>query len=411
MLNSVLISSGAGNVVACSETDLFLRANESIVVGSKVVVLPGAGEELCQDCNSLARRIVAIEPATEFLGIPCPLDSVQGCLNVTTELLLLSELLDSATIIDFELQDVANETVEFFFGCVILRKRSVSDFDNLDSEEALMALEHRALVKRQPMADVCTDLFTGVDADGRCVSTDCFVGTTGDPQNCLSCKTECYNGCGVDGANALVRAISTSIPGVFDFASPCCFHDKCYSTKTSQAQCDKEFFKQTLDTCVASTPFRFFFRSRFLPLPTAVLSLVDCPALALGYYLIVAIKGKAAFDKAQQDQRAYEATTACAATCPTTQSSGGQGTTTLTVDVLANQGSFPVVYNMFGIPDQLEIFYEGSLVFTTGGLVSGSQSVGVSFGPGTSTFVQVVLTAPLDDTAWTLAVGCALEPP
>ncbi|KAI2491782.1 hypothetical protein MHU86_22781 [Fragilaria crotonensis] len=63
----------------------------------------------------------------------------------------------------------------------------------------------------------------------------------------------------------------------------------------------------------------------------------------------------------------------CEAQCPTTQVSGGQGFTSFTVDLKKKNGTFPVSYDMYSIPDGLNIFYEGESIFSTGGLVSGSR--------------------------------------
>lgn len=82
-----------------------------------------------------------------------------------------------------------------------------------------------------------------------------------------------------------------------------------------------------------------------------------------------------------------------------------QGTTTLRIDMLKSSGTFPLSYQMYGIPDQLDITYEGASIFSTNGLVSGSQSTTATFG-GTSTIVEVKITAPNVGTAWDVFVGC-----
>ncbi len=67
------------------------------------------------------------------------------------------------------------------------------------------------------------------------------------------------------------------------------------------------------------------------------------------------------------------------ARCPTTQRSGGQGVTTLNVGLKKTSYTFDVSYQMYTIPDKLELFYEGNVIFTTGGLVSGRRTVSVTF--------------------------------
>lgn len=98
----------------------------------------------------------------------------------------------------------------------------------------------------------------------------------------------------------------------------------------------------------------------------------------------------------------------CTTQCPTNQRSGGQGFTSFTVDLMKTQGMFEVFYEMYTVPDELTIYYEGSTVFTTGGLVSGSRTLQVSYGSAmsTSTVVTVEINAPRSGTAWIVAVSC-----
>lgn len=99
----------------------------------------------------------------------------------------------------------------------------------------------------------------------------------------------------------------------------------------------------------------------------------------------------------------------CTAQCPTQQNAGGYGRfQQFTVDLHKTQGVFQVYYQMYTIPDQLKIYYEGVPVFSTGGLVSGSRTVDVSYGSATSTAttVTVEVDAPDQDTAWVVSVSC-----
>jgi hypothetical protein len=78
------------------------------------------------------------------------------------------------------------------------------------------------------------------------------------------------------------------------------------------------------------------------------------------------------------------------------------------VDLLKTQGTFEVFYEMYTIPDELNIYYEGARIFSTGGLVSGSMTTQVSYGSATSTrtTVTVEINAPNAGTAWVIRVGC-----
>ncbi|MFO0843797.1 MAG: autotransporter-associated beta strand repeat-containing protein [Gemmataceae bacterium] len=63
------------------------------------------------------------------------------------------------------------------------------------------------------------------------------------------------------------------------------------------------------------------------------------------------------------------------------------------LDVAANQGVIQLTYNFFNIPDRLEIEYQGQVIFNTG-LVStptAPVTVTVPFGPGTDTFVDIIV--------------------
>jgi hypothetical protein len=96
--------------------------------------------------------------------------------------------------------------------------------------------------------------------------------------------------------------------------------------------------------------------------------------------------------------------------CPSTQQSGGQGQFTFLIDVQRTQGMFDLFYDMYAIPDALEVVYEGTVVFSTNGLVSGSATVSVSYGSAasTSTIISLNLSAPEDGTAWEIFVPCAI---
>ena len=132
-----------------------------------------------------------------------------------------------------------------------------------------------------------------------------------------------------------------------------------------------------------------------------------CTALSLVYYTGVVVGGGDAERKAKEAQTAYEVTPACIAQCPSTQRSGGQGTTRLVIDVLKSSGTFPVFYQMYTNPDELTILYEGGVIFSTGGLVSGSRRVNVAF-RGTAKIIEAIVNAPNAGTAWDVDIGCAI---
>lgn len=57
--------------------------------------------------------------------------------------------------------------------------------------------------------------------------------------------------------------------------------------------------------------------------------------------------------------------------CGQVTASGGQGTTKTRHALGPDAGTVGIIYDMFSIPDRLDGFYKGTLVASTGGLVSG----------------------------------------
>jgi hypothetical protein len=84
---------------------------------------------------------------------------------------------------------------------------------------------------------------------------------------------------------------------------------------------------------------------------------------------------------------------------------GGQGSHKRDFNVGTNRGTVRVLYEMCRNPDQLDLLYEGKLIGTTGGLVSGSGSVSGNF-EGSSNTVTVKMSAPNDGTGWAYVVLC-----
>ncbi len=98
-------------------------------------------------------------------------------------------------------------------------------------------------------------------------------------------------------------------------------------------------------------------------------------------------------------------TTLPPAACGVATQSGGEGVTRTTHELGSTSGTFRFTYAAYSIPDQFDIYYEGTLIYTTGGPVSGFGDVMVSYGPGTSTVIEVVVTGP-SGTVWDYTVYC-----
>jgi hypothetical protein len=84
---------------------------------------------------------------------------------------------------------------------------------------------------------------------------------------------------------------------------------------------------------------------------------------------------------------------------------GGVGITTTVHNVNRTSGTLRIDWDAFSASDRFQIFYEGAEVFNSG-FVTNVGGADVPFGPGTSTFVQVVVTGGPDSTRWTYTLGC-----
>ncbi len=86
--------------------------------------------------------------------------------------------------------------------------------------------------------------------------------------------------------------------------------------------------------------------------------------------------------------------------------SGGELEDRFSVDTGATSGLITITYDMFSIPDDLRIYYDGVLIFDTG-LVSGSKTITVPYGPGLSTVVEIVMNEGngVPGTAWTYTLS------
>jgi hypothetical protein len=95
-------------------------------------------------------------------------------------------------------------------------------------------------------------------------------------------------------------------------------------------------------------------------------------------------------------------------TCDNFVRSGGVGTTTATIDMKQKSGTFRLAYEMYPIPDEIELFYQGESIYWSGGLVSGYHEADVTFN-GRSQLVLARITAPFSGTAWEFSVSCPIE--
>jgi subtilisin-like proprotein convertase family protein len=92
-------------------------------------------------------------------------------------------------------------------------------------------------------------------------------------------------------------------------------------------------------------------------------------------------------------------------THPVTSSGGPEGQTNI-IETGQTFGTLFITYQMYDIPDDLRVYYQGKRIYDSG-FVSGGGTVNVNYGPGTSTEVTIVMdeggsTNPT--TAWDYSV-------
>lgn len=94
--------------------------------------------------------------------------------------------------------------------------------------------------------------------------------------------------------------------------------------------------------------------------------------------------------------------------CGQVTASGGQGVTRTRHALGLNPGLVRITYDMYSIPDRLDCYYQGVLVATTGGLVSGSGDLSWTYEaqPGAPVWCLIVVSAPQSGTAWTYLMRC-----
>jgi Zn-dependent metalloprotease len=94
--------------------------------------------------------------------------------------------------------------------------------------------------------------------------------------------------------------------------------------------------------------------------------------------------------------------------CNVQSGSGGQGTSFITQNLGNSAGFVEVNYQMYTIPDQMEIYYDGELMASTSGLVSGSGVLTFNYdpNPGGPYHCIIRMYAPNSGTAWDFIAYC-----
>jgi subtilisin-like proprotein convertase family protein len=86
--------------------------------------------------------------------------------------------------------------------------------------------------------------------------------------------------------------------------------------------------------------------------------------------------------------------------------SGGPAGATNIFDLHQTSGTIPITWNFFTVPDTMDVYYQGTNIFSTG-LINGSGATNITFGPGISTQIEVVMDATNHPpaTLWTYTIG------
>lgn len=390
------------------------------VVGNifqNLAALPTSAADLCTDCGQFGAVVTGV-------GAPGPCaSSADPCVSVQlqTRPARLSEMYEPGLLAAAGLSDSAEVTALELLGC--------ADGDASATTSARRRLAGisfgagRSLLQVAPPSTCTKAAWNAVDGDGRCVYTDCFAGDK-DPQDCFGCSGfNCDNGCGPEPNSIKNWFLNNIIPesgsigggDIFDFSAACCNHDYCYaSTAFDQAECDTALLNQARASCAPDESDIAIIR--WILKGQTVSKKFLCERAAQLYYFAVDAAGKEPKADGEKLTEAWEQSPACAAPCPTTQTSGGKGGTTLRIDMKGRTGPFDIQYNMYSIPDALKVTYgstgNGDVLFATPGLVSGSRFVTVDMpDDGVSSIVTVEVDAPRDGTAWDIFVGCPANEP
>ncbi|RDC66444.1 M4 family metallopeptidase [Adhaeribacter pallidiroseus] len=97
--------------------------------------------------------------------------------------------------------------------------------------------------------------------------------------------------------------------------------------------------------------------------------------------------------------------------CNIQSGSGGQGTTFITQILGTSAGSVSVSYEMYNIPDQMDVYYNNALVASTKSLVSGNGKLTFNYKPlaGGPYYCIIRIYAPNNGTVWDFIAACPVS--
>lgn len=93
--------------------------------------------------------------------------------------------------------------------------------------------------------------------------------------------------------------------------------------------------------------------------------------------------------------------------CGAQTQSGGSGVTTTTIKTLGStSGIVTIDYEMYDVPDKMEVIINGSVVASTGGFVSYSGTLSFNYNAASLYYINVVVTGNTCGTAWDYTLNC-----
>jgi hypothetical protein len=372
-------------IVECDAVSVEIKGSraEEIKQGNFIIYTPH-GRNACSTCNPLFRKVKSISTSP-----------LTGNLILTTTFLTVSEILQ----VGVNLEDIAlgTEIMEYLFHChhsfTVHYERP--EADTLPTPPTLLSEDLSLLT------GTCNDNWLQKNADGRCTHTECYVGVSGNPEDCFECKDKCDNGCGTLGFTT-----DGKFDG-YDFGPACCNHDYCYSSSSyTKNECDYIFYNKMMNQCPLPTKTMF---SLGFPVTVPNLTYLGCDATATTFFGVAQSSvGALAHSSAQSDQELHELQSVCLAKCPF-HMSGGQGMTVRNIDFLRNACSgneFPVHFQV--LTDKLVVLlieYDGEVIFSTYG-ANIDAITDVRVGLFWSSTIKVTVIALDEGTEWDLNVEC-----
>ncbi|PPA90138.1 hypothetical protein C4A77_25300, partial [Brevibacillus laterosporus] len=93
--------------------------------------------------------------------------------------------------------------------------------------------------------------------------------------------------------------------------------------------------------------------------------------------------------------------------CGKLAESGGGQRTEKYHELGSNGGNVVIDYDMYGVPDRMDVFYQDNLVASTYGEVSNKGSLSFQYNPfGGITQIKVVVSSSSSGTQWEYLVHC-----